>query len=121
MKKLITIFTIILIIAVIIPITCFAVDVEDPLGSGDFKKSDDMDTEVVTKPLNIILSVIQVIGISVATIMLIALGIKYMVSSAADRAEIKKHAITYVFGALIMFGSAGLVEIIKDFGTNLQA
>lgn len=67
------------------------------------------------------LTVIQVIGIAVAVIMLMVLGIKYMVASAADRAEIKKHAIVYVVGAIIMFGAAGIVGIIKDFATGIGA
>ena len=65
------------------------------------------------------LTVIQVIGMAVAVIMLMVLGIKYMVASAADRAEIKKHAIVYVVGAIIMFGAAGIMEIIKDFAIKI--
>ena len=67
------------------------------------------------------LTVIQVIGMAVAVIMLIVLGIKYMVASAADRAEIKKHAIVYVTGAIIMFGAAGIVEIIKKLAVTFGA
>ena len=65
------------------------------------------------------LNLIQVIGVAVAVIMLLVLGIKYMIASAADRAEIKKHAIVYVVGAIIMFGAAGIVGIIKDFAAGI--
>ena len=63
------------------------------------------------------LDIIQIVGVTVAIVMLMTLGIKYMVASAADRAEIKKHAIVYFVGAIIMFGAAGLVEIVKNFST----
>ena len=66
------------------------------------------------------LNVIQVIGIAVAVIMLMVLGIKYMVASASDRADIKKHAIIYVTGAILLFGASGFVEIIKKFSKNLN-
>ena len=63
------------------------------------------------------LNVIQVIGVAVAVIMLLVLGIKYMVASAADRAEIKKHAIVYVVGAVLMFGASVIIGIIEDFAS----
>ena len=65
--------------------------------------------------LNSVLSMIQTIGISVATVMMVVLGIKYMVSSVSERAEIKKHAVIYVTGALLLFGASAIMQIIKGF------
>ena len=69
--------------------------------------------------LNSVLAIIQTIAISVATIMIIVLAIKYMVSSVSERAEIKKHAVVYVVGALLMFGASTIVQIIKNFSKNI--
>ena len=70
--------------------------------------------------LNAILSVAQVIGIGVAVIMLVVLAIKYISASPGDKAEIKKHAVIYVVGAVILFAASGIIQIIKQFATNIQ-
>lgn len=69
--------------------------------------------------MNIIVSIFQVVAIGVAAIMLTSLGIKYMVSSVNEKAEIKKHATVYIVGAIIAFGSSGILEIFKQFITKL--
>lgn len=71
-----------------------------------------------TKPMDLIIGLFQITAIGFGTIMLIALAMKYMASSAGDRAEIKKHAIVYVVGAVMAFGATGVVEIIKKFAQN---
>ena len=38
-----------------------------------------------------------------------------MLSSAGDRADIKKYAMNYVIGAFILFGATALVSIAKVF------
>ena len=67
-----------------------------------------------------ILSVVQVIGVSVAIIMLIVLAIKYMSAAPNDKAEIKKHAVVYVVGAVVLFAASGILQIIKGFATSLD-
>ena len=66
-----------------------------------------------------ILSIVQVIGVSVAVVMLIVLGIKYMSSAPNDRAEIKKHAVVYVVGAVVLFAASGIVGLIRGFSKTL--
>lgn len=65
--------------------------------------------------LNIILGIAQVVGVAIAIIMLIVLAIKYISSAPADKAEIKKHAVIYIVGAVVLFGASGLLGIIKTF------
>lgn len=63
-------------------------------------------------------NVTQVVAVGVAIVMLIVLAIKYMTSAAGDKATIKKHAVTYVTGAIILFASTGILEIIKMFSAS---
>lgn len=70
-------------------------------------------TSYFQKPISIILGVTQVIATGVGVIMIIALGIKYMSSATSDKAEVKKHAVVYLVGACIAFGSTGLIQIFK--------
>lgn len=65
-----------------------------------------------------ILGVVQVIGMAVAVIMLIVLAIKYISAAPNDKAEIKKHAVVYIVGAVILFAASGIVEIIKNFSNT---
>ena len=34
---------------------------------------------------------------------------------SGDKAEIKKHAVVYIVGAVVLFGATGLLGIIKNF------
>lgn len=81
------------------------------------------DTNSVTtakKVMGATRAIIQVVSISVAVCMLIILAIKYMVSSVSERAEIKKHAVVYVIGAIIIFAVNGIIGIIQQFSTNIK-
>ncbi|MGN1299377.1 MAG: hypothetical protein ACI4UE_05290 [Candidatus Scatovivens sp.] len=69
--------------------------------------------------VNIAIGVMQLVGVGIAVIMLIVLAIKYMSAAPGDRAEIKKHAVVYVVGAVVLFGAAGILEIIKNFALSL--
>lgn len=62
--------------------------------------------------------IMRIAGITIAVVMLLVVSIKYMVSSAGDRADIKKHAIVYVIGALVLFGAVGILGIIENFSTK---
>lgn len=69
-----------------------------------------------------ILSVTKVIAVGVALIMLVVLAIKYMSAAPGDKADIKKHAVVYVTGAMVLFGSAGILSIIEQFASkNIKA
>lgn len=68
--------------------------------------------------LNIFLGLAQVIGIAIAVIMLIVLAIKYISAAPGDKAEIKKHAVVYIVGAVVLFAASGIIQIIKTFSQN---
>lgn len=65
-----------------------------------------------------VITIAQVICSGVAVAMLTILGIKYMSSAAGDKATIKKHAVVYVVGAIVMFSSTAILEIIQKFATS---
>lgn len=64
---------------------------------------------------NKILGVVQVVAITIAVIMLVVLAIKYLTSSPNEKADVKKSAMTYVIGAVVLFGASGILQIIKTF------
>lgn len=100
----------------------------------DFKFSD-IDVEKVTKDasdnsgaaksvnniLGAILTIVQVVGTGVAVIMLVVLAIKYISAAPGDKADIKKHAVVYVVGAVVLFAASGILQIVKNFASNISA
>ena len=69
-----------------------------------------------------ILTVVQVVGSGIAVIMLIVLAIKYISAAPSDKAEIKKHAVVYVVGAVVLFAATGIIGIVRNFATqNISA
>ena len=63
----------------------------------------------------VIISVVRVVGVGVAIIMLTVVAMKYLMAAPGDKAEIKKHAVVYVVGAVALFGMSGILTIIGDF------
>lgn len=76
------------------------------------------DTEVKTK-FNQAIGIIQVIAVGIGVIMLTVIAIKYIAAAPSEKASIKKSATIYVVGAVLIFGSAGILQIIKEFSENL--
>ncbi len=68
-----------------------------------------------TTILTTIVVVLKIIAVAVAIVMLLAVAMKYMMSAPGDRAEIKKHAIPYVIGAIVLFGASGILSLIQQF------
>ncbi len=67
-----------------------------------------------------IITVAQVIGVGVAVIMLIVLAIKYISAAPGDKAEIKKHAVVYVVGAIVLFAATGILGLVKNFANMVK-
>ena len=66
-----------------------------------------------------ILGVVQAIGYAFATGMLLYVGIKYTMASANEKADLKKGSISYVIGAVIIFGASALLGIFQTLATEV--
>lgn len=64
--------------------------------------------------LNSVIAIIQVAGTGISMIMVTLLGIKYILASPSDKADVKKQIAPMVIGAVILFASVNLVGIIAD-------
>ena len=117
MKKIINIITIVLLILIIFSNFCqvFSATESDIRTYYSGQKSGMSGQDKVNKIINIIIGAIQVVGVFVAVAFLIFIGIKYMVAKKKKKADIKKHLVAYVVGAMVMFGTAGILEIIEIF------
>lgn len=77
---------------------------------GDPRMPDDA-TNLASK----VLGAIQWVGYAFALGMLLYIGIKYMMSAANEKADIKKGLINYVIGACILFAASTIVGFIQSF------
>ena len=85
--------------------------------------NDRNDTNLDNSTRNIvgaIVSVVRIVGTGIALIMIAFVAMKYMSAAPGDRAEIKKHAVIYVVGAIVLFGGAQLIGIIQNFAQNIK-
>lgn len=71
-------------------------------------------TEGVTGTVGRVIWVVQVICYGAAVVLLILLGIKFMTASPEGKAEIKKSAVIYVVGAILVFFASVILQIIKN-------
>ena len=71
--------------------------------------------KVATKIVGALINIVAVIGAGVAIIMLIILGVQYVTSNVSGKAEIKKSATKYVFGAILIFAATGILKIVQIF------
>ncbi len=131
LKILITLFLIIIVTNIFIPVNTFATDknettkymnpnqfedtgsynkisgfsIKDGLSIGDF----------MFKLFGMILKIVRIIALGWAIIMAISIAIKYFTGSAQIKSQLKTDMPTYIIGAVLLFGAAGLITIIQYF------
>ncbi|MBR3882522.1 MAG: hypothetical protein IKJ36_04570 [Clostridia bacterium] len=107
----------------IILISVFVMSLSTNVFAGAFLNASEFDnidkatnvTNMVTNAAETTVSVLRIAGVTIAVVMLLAVAMKYMLSSAGDRADIKKHAIAYVVGAVVLFGATNIIAAIIEF------
>lgn len=117
-KRCIKIFFIVIAILLII----FMTNVEASSMIDSIKNNINMGTDAAKTTQNFgktIIGAIQIAGVGIAVIMLLYIAIKYMISAPSEKAEFKKTAISYSIGAVILFASSGLLQLIKTIMENL--
>lgn len=67
-----------------------------------------------------IVGILQVVGIVVAVVVLLVLGIKYMMGSTEEKAEYKKVMVPYLIGALLIFAATTIVNVVYNMFSNIS-
>ncbi|MDD4066819.1 MAG: hypothetical protein PHH22_02465 [Clostridia bacterium] len=68
-----------------------------------------------------IIGIFQIIGSIVAVASLIFMGIKLMLASPGERANVKAHTVPYIVGAVMLFSIVNLLAIVSQIMSNLSA
>lgn len=88
-------------------------DVRANLGEGK-------EVTTMTNSVNIVLSYIQYIGYAISVGMLLYIGIKYTMSAANERAELKKGAINWIIGAIMIAGMTTIVTALMSISGSMS-
>lgn len=109
-KKMSKIVTVLLIVATILSaFSMVFATVEIPGSSNAGYSGSGLDTTVSN-----IIGIIQFICYAAAVIMIVILGVKFMTASPDGKAEIKKSAIIYVVGAVLVFAAGALLTLVRN-------
>lgn len=117
MNKTIKAISVLLIAAMMlftISTTVFAVDPNAIIGN-IMEQGNNVETGSISAIGGQIANILSAIGIIVAVIVLLVLGIKYMMGSASEKAEYKKTMIPYLVGIVLLLGASGIVKAIASF------
>lgn len=116
-SKLIVALLIILSI-VMISVSSFA----EGLTPGSFGTGtiDSSQTSIIQSMGGQIIGVVRTVGVLVAVVILLILGIKYMVGSAEEKADYKKSMIPYIVGAVLIFAASTIAGIVYDMASALD-
>ena len=60
-----------------------------------------------------VLGAVRIIFSSIALLIMMFIGVKYIIASPGERADLKKSSVQFVVGAVILFGAAGIFGIIE--------
>lgn len=86
--------------------------------SGKIKTTGDGVNNVVQTGGKVV-GLIRVIGTMASVGLIVVLGIKYMMGSAAERAEYKKTLLPYFIGAILIFGASNLSQVVYTWASKL--
>lgn len=69
-----------------------------------------------SKTLN---SILILIGMCVAVVVAAILGIKFMIGSVEEKAQIKDALVPFIIGCIVVFGAFGIWRIFIEVGNRL--
>ena len=123
MKKQVKVLSIALIVLTVLLAISNVVLATDIPGKIDqiAKGNSSADTSKVVNLGATIVTIMKTVGIVVAVVLLLILGIKYMMGSAEEKAEYKKTMIPYLVGAILIFASTTIVNVVYNIANGFNA
>lgn len=123
MKKIVSLLVILLTISMIFEINTVYAD--DPGVTSIIGSMDGTSTPVEAKGtkvggvINNVIGLLQVVGTGLSIIVITILGIKYILASPGEKADIKKSAIPIVIGCVLLFGAVNLIAAVEEFSSSV--
>lgn len=102
------------IISVLVIIAAVALALNMSLATITIPSASSVSAQGFGTSLSNVLGVVTVICYVAAVILLIVLGIKWLVAAPDAKADLKKTAIYYVVGAVMVFAAGAILNVIKN-------
>ncbi len=91
----------------------------DVVTPGSFSSGNITATSGIVNLGSQIIGVVRTVGVLVAVVILLVLGIKYMMGSAEEKADYKKSMIPYLVGAVLIFAASAITGIVYDMASSI--
>ena len=78
------------------------------------------DVNVVTKKVNPIIGAIKTLGIVLAVVLMIAMGLRYMGASVSEKADFKKTMIPYLIGAILVVALTQFLGVLAEIVAGIK-
>lgn len=122
MKKQVKIISVLLIVlmalTMVSSVVLAAPDMEatiEQIGKGNGEQPD----KIVNLGATMV-TIMQTVGVVVAVVVLLVIGIKYMLGSAEEKAEYKKTMIPYIVGAILIFAATTIVNVVYNLAKTFN-
>ena len=74
----------------------------------------------IGKVINNVIGLLQMAGSGIALIVITILGIKYILASPSEKADVKKSIMPVIIGCILLFGAVNLMAAVATFATVLD-
>ena len=118
MKKRV-ISLIIFLIIISVTVFSFASSFADIEAAMEPVKTADTSSEQFNATAGTVIKLIQYVGSGIALIVITMYGIKYMLASPQDKADVKKQMVPILIWCILLFGTVNLVSLVADTTSNV--
>lgn len=91
-------------------------------GGDDFIQSSSGSIKINNSDLydvsNFVYNILLIIGMAVAVVIAAILGIKFMIGSMEEKAQIKESMLPFVVGCVVVFAAFGIWKIFVTIGSD---
>lgn len=94
---------------------------KDLIGTMDKENGEANATNTAENIVTNLIIIFRIVGVTAAILMLLVVAMKYMTAAPSEKAEIKKSAVVYVVGAVILFAVTGILGIISNLSKTINA
>ncbi len=92
---------------------------QDPVDNPDFWDPVESDESELADKAGILLGVIATVGVVAAVIILVLLGMKYLLGSVEEKANLKKSMLIYILGIIFLVACTVIPNIIYNFSHDV--
>lgn len=78
-----------------------------------------IDEESLKNTSTAVYNVLFTVGVALATIVGMVIGIQFMMGSPEEQAKVKETLVPYVIGVFVIFGAFGIWKIVIGIGNSL--